>query len=782
MKFLQISFGLIVYILINTSLAQEQDLDSRVVFRAVVQDYALQLHPSDQVGVEQRDLSAVQPTRSFVSGRLQCDQSLVFTGKPLGRVTPHEGECLLKVQLPWQNAENKVRSLLDIKFNSGDQTGLALIGDTIQVYGLFGGTYRHAFFRGLKYGPDTQVLQVVLAWIYADGYTLVTLRINDDEVASLVSGLGKGEVESIELAGRSGTGKSELEPLVWHTLELAKSIRWQMSDEVQDLPVSAQLLERRKGLTLWTQNATRQVRLNQSLPEMQQTDRGQINIARGETHALQLVLTSQRDLENVQISSENWLTSDGQPLGQQLSDALSLELRWVEHVQVAFPSGRFGGSGVWPDPLPPINGPLQVKANENRSIWISVKAAHDALPGKYHTTIQIQHGQEVWHVPLQVTVRKFALPMHPTLDTVARLNSRFMPEGEEELYYRNLSEHRINGLIGASAVERLVRPTITTDQLRKAKAHVNLIVNELHFDYVSLSGIGWVSHRGTHLWPDHSRWAGIPHFRPSDGTEMNPRFNHSFKQHIKKVIQRLSSVTEMKHFMFFYQDEMSWNDPKTLKRSVNMAKYLKKIAPQISILQSKYPTPQLNPYVDYWCIHADHATQYDVSLRDVQSNQAKVWLYHNTIPAIDYPSIRSRLYPWLLNKLGYDGSFSYWSVNEWLEDPWKQKWSGIAGSGVLLYPGREQDEPGPISSIRWEMLRDGLEDVEYLNLLQDALKHKKMNSQQTAIAKQLLQQSQEMTQKLPRVVGLGDQPYCLDVVKLETLRNAIGDLLDELSQ
>jgi hypothetical protein len=42
-----------------------------------------------------------------------------------------------------------IRSLIDIKFDSVDQTGLVLIGDTLQIHGLFEKAYRHSFYRGL---------------------------------------------------------------------------------------------------------------------------------------------------------------------------------------------------------------------------------------------------------------------------------------------------------------------------------------------------------------------------------------------------------------------------------------------------------------------------------------------------------------------------------------------------------------------------------------------------------------------------------------------------------
>jgi hypothetical protein len=70
----------------------------------------------------------------------------------------------------------------------------------------------------------------------------------------------------------------------------------------------------------------------------------------------------------------------------------------------------------------------------------------------------------------------------------------------------------------------------------------------------------------------------------------------------------------------------------------------------------------------------------------------------------------------------------YWSVNLWLENPWAGwdeasltlRWPRsfpASGDGVLLYPGPTGDLP-PVRSVRWELLREGMEDFEYLYLVQ----------------------------------------------------------------
>jgi hypothetical protein len=70
--------------------------------------------------------------------------------------------------------------------------------------------------------------------------------------------------------------------------------------------------------------------------------------------------------------------------------------------------------------------------------------------------------------------------------------------------------------------------------------------------------------------------------------------------------------------------------------------------------------------------------------------------------------------------------YLFWAVNYWTKDPWKNPmvYPKQNGNGTFYYPGKN----GPITSIRFEALRDGMEDYEYLYILDELLKKIKQNS------------------------------------------------------
>lgn len=79
------------------------------------------------------------------------------------------------------------------------------------------------------------------------------------------------------------------------------------------------------------------------------------------------------------------------------------------------------------------------------------------------------------------------------------------------------------------------------------------------------------------------------------------------------------------------------------------------------------------------------------------------------------PAIESRLIPWLALKYKTDG-YLRWSYNNWTSDTFNEPvFLHSQGDDYYVYPG----ENGPISSIRWELLKEGIEDYELLRLSEE---------------------------------------------------------------
>lgn len=92
---------------------------------------------------------------------------------------------------------------------------------------------------------------------------------------------------------------------------------------------------------------------------------------------------------------------------------------------------------------------------------------------------------------------------------------------------------------------------------------------------------------------------------------------------------------------------------------------------------------------------------------------------------IDHSALRNRAMPWVAYRFGFTGEL-YWET-VWAHtsqgNPWVSQWDFTGnGDGTLFYPGSPARIGGttdiPIESLRMKHIRDGIEDYEYLKILE----------------------------------------------------------------
>ena len=174
-------------------------------------------------------------------------------------------------------------------------------------------------------------------------------------------------------------------------------------------------------------------------------------------------------------------------------------------------------------------------------------------------------------------------------------------------------------------------------------------------------------------------------------------------------------------------------------------------APGVPFLATKTPVPQnpawgtLRGSVNDFSIHGGALNDPAVkqAIREEQSKGGQMTWYISCDQGypqpnyfIDAPAMDPVMVPWITWRYRMQGIL-YWDVKFWsmTADPWispltypdgyfcSQGYT-LSGEGSLLYPGSEvrqyteqANADGPVSSIRFELLREGIEDYEYLWML-----------------------------------------------------------------
>jgi hypothetical protein len=174
-----------------------------------------------------------------------------------------------------------------------------------------------------------------------------------------------------------------------------------------------------------------------------------IAAARNEFEPFLVILSPSARLDGVRAAAGPLVNEQGASIG-----AGNISICHVEYVNVTTPTDASSRPGWWPDPLPRYDGPFSAAAGENHPLWITVRVPKDAVPGLYKGEIALTAAGWSCGVPVELQVRRFALPERssvrssfglPTGDIKAYHNLETREEVEKvvDLYYKDLRDHRV---------------------------------------------------------------------------------------------------------------------------------------------------------------------------------------------------------------------------------------------------------------------------------------------------------------------------------------------------
>lgn len=475
----------------------------------------------------------------------------------------------------------------------------------------------------------------------------------------------------------------------------------------------------------------------------------------------------------------------------------------VGYVRVDWPSGPLSlGTGPYADRLEPL--PVwNLEPGRNYPVWVTIDVPAGTPAGKYTGVVTLS-GEGLNRVPIDVrlNVHPFSLPSEPSVATMGRLwrgrIDEFDPaarEADYRGYYKNLREHRLNGANILEPVRVIDKPGEPPELDSSGFDRMaSLVLDDLKYSFTGFPGLRIRSHRGTFRFPPGVRWNGIRIFRRDDNAELTEEFESKFKTHAALIAGHLRARGWLAKCYVNMVDELATHDPLTVRKLAAMFGKLKEADPGIRILNTSMPVEDLFPYVDLWVVHAD-LWRYEGSrkLIDAATEAGEtVWVYHNSLPLIDYPAIRSRVLPWLMWKEGITGSLSWWALTAWYEgvsDVARQRW---AGNGALVYPPRSPLEDGtPVNSIRWELFSKGLEDYEYLKRLSDdvAAGRDQLGRDPSAALRRAVEKgdsaiaaAEALIHDIPRVSGPRDAPYESDPAVYDDVKRQVANAITAIEK
>jgi len=472
--------------------------------------------------------------------------------------------------------------------------------------------------------------------------------------------------------------------------------------------------------------------------------------ARNEYVACQLIVNSGRDLSGVTAS----VTDLGGPSATLTADNVRFFREWYLNVTETSTS-MYGdpssdGTGWYPDPLIPFDAPIDgapfdVPAGQNAGIWVDLYIPTGMPAGDYTGSLTVTGGGETQVLNLDVQAYDFALPDKPSFKT-------WFYYGQDEL---------ANGHHVAKYDDHYI--ALQEKYMKMARQHRFNIDAPVYFDY-SGTGTGvridWASYHDELASPLYDGGvygkgggmdpiclpinSGFPY--PDDhGGLYSQEFADTFITMLRLVKQHFDEHGWSSRTFLWVLDEP--NDAEAYDEVRRYGQLVRDSGTGFRLMETEQPEPQdpswgsLVGYVNIWC--AGTGAYNPATMNERRAAGDGTWAYNGGRPyagsqLIDSGGDGMMTWPWLSYKYGVQ-CWLYWHCMYWKDiynaggsasnDVWTnplsfdQRRGGIHwadwgnGDGTLFYPGYDKGIDGPISSVRMKSLRRGMQDYEYMTLL-----------------------------------------------------------------
>jgi hypothetical protein len=361
---------------------------------------------------------------------------------------------------------------------------------------------------------------------------------------------------------------------------------------------------------------------------------------------------------------------------------------------------------------------IPLNANESQPLWLEVRIPKDAAAGDYESALTIAAGGQTVRLPVTLHVWNFAVPDKRHLSVVnwwrfPGLGFQDTIEAYSDAYYEFLGR----------CCDFLVAHRQTDIQ-----ASLGQLIQEIDEGHGNISYDTSRLERYTSTAFEHGirqiQLHGVgtrtgPHVAPEGRIEAVPGAMNRLPA-LEAVIQNRG-----------WQGRIAVNiaDEPFIHHEQSYAAVVDRVhemAPSVRIIEAV--EAEYLGDLDIYVPKLSHLNLWYPRFQEVQRGGKELWFYTCCHPVGRYPNrfldqslLKVRVLHWINYLYGLDG-YLHWGLNHFHgDDPYTQE--GIShglplGDRAVVYPGKK----GFLGSLRFSAMRDGLQDFEYLWVLEDKLR------------------------------------------------------------
>ena len=526
--------------------------------------------------------------------------------------------------------------------------------------------------------------------------------------------------------------------------------------------------------------------------------------ARGETEDAQVAIAVPED-RRVDKASYRFSPLKG-PRGSRIAES-RLDGRWIWFINVLHNPAENTNPADYLRKAPAFfpdafleDRETGLRGGATQPLWVSVAVPADAAAGTYRGRIEVflsyrEGGNERFTVPIVVHVWPFALPARPSL----RHTEFTHPVGLAHYYHIEPWGEAHWEWLGKCARDMVAhrQDMILTDFFDLVRV-TERPGGSLEYDFRRLdrwldihlgAGFEWIE--GVHLGGRTGGWTSPIAFnkwKPAGApSSVGPARNEYYLERMLKAVRiHLKGRGLGNRYVQHVADEPIPENMASWKAvATKVGRWLPGV-PRIDAIE----TAGLERFCEM------RVPQIHCVPPKGERGRGETWCYVCVFPQgkypnryIDYPSIRNRIIFWLCRTMDLKG-FLHWAYNFWgvwggmpMKVP-GAPWYDVTGASQystdtirlpsgdthLVYPGRKE----LCSSIRWEVIRKGMEDYELLRLLDEAVRRPR-RARAGARGK-----ARELQAVIRREVAPDPGTHTRDDALLLGVRRRAGDLVAEL--
>lgn len=384
----------------------------------------------------------------------------------------------------------------------------------------------------------------------------------------------------------------------------------------------------------------------------------------------------------------------------------------------------------FPDYLVPERK-LDINKGVYQSVWLTITIPKNAKEGLYEGKISVKTGQGEKFLPLYLTVYPLTLPTERNLKITEwysthhfkkfhGITEQYSPEWFVMLqkYAENMAQHRQN----------VFQVPMNAIQIKKTK-NGSLEFDFTHFDQIAQTfwNTGKMDYMETgELARFKENWFSteiiLKDFSVTDadsreiitlpGQEVMPYLMPAFEAHLREKGWLNKTFFHIKDEPILH-NAASW---------LEMSRYVHKYAPDLIRIDAMNNPIIMNELEIGVAMVDNMDIQYE-RFREKQKEGKELWIYTTGLfqatsypnKTLDVPLIGSRVLHWLNYKYDLSG-YLHWGWNQWTNDPYTNVGQHL-GDGWHVYPVKD----GVLNSLRWEQMRNGIQDYEYFVLLENRI-------------------------------------------------------------